>query len=62
MANRKKRAQKGLATLQDQKETHLRKREEAYKEGRQEVVHYFDKELENMEQQITEKKRILKGK
>ena len=62
MTNRKRRVKKGLTSLREQKQTHIRKREHAHEEGKKELVSYFDKEIESLQAKIDEKQDILDRK
>jgi hypothetical protein len=49
MPNRKKRLKKGIESIQKQIEEHKMKRENAIREGKLELVSYYDVEIEGLE-------------
>jgi len=59
MANRKKRMQKGLESLEKQVKIHEQKKEEAEKMDKKELAGYYEKEIESKKRDIEKKKRIL---
>ena len=55
MVKRKKRLEKGISSLEEQKRTHEKKREIAKSLGNIELVEYYDKEIEKFEREIGKK-------
>jgi len=60
MTNRKKRLIKGVESLEKQLILHKEKLEKARKEGKLELVDYYEKEIEAKEKDKEKKKRLLK--
>lgn len=56
---RKKRLEKGIESLEEQKIIHLHKREEAEELGEEELVRYYDKEIEKFEKEKVKKEEKL---
>lgn len=59
MAKRKKRLEKGIASLELQKEIHEKKRKLAEELGEEELARYYDKEIEKFEREKAKKKEKL---
>ena len=49
MAKREKRLERGIESLEEQKKVHEEKRRQAADIGEDELVHYYDKEIEKFE-------------
>ena len=60
MVNREKRLKKGIESLKEQKMIHEEKRKIARELGEEELVRYYDKEIERFEQERLKKKDKLK--
>ncbi len=60
MAKREKKLKKGIESLEKQKRIHLKKRKLAEKLGEEELVIYYDKEIEKFERERAKKKEKLK--
>ncbi|HLC63011.1 MAG TPA: hypothetical protein VJJ21_01710 [Candidatus Nanoarchaeia archaeon] len=58
---RKKRAEKSVTSLQERIEEHKLKLEQAKKEGKLELVSYYEKELEALNTYLMKKKKLLKN-
>lgn len=59
MPNRKKRLVKGIDSLKEQIEIHKEKLKKAEEEGMEELVRYYQKEMESKEKDIKKKKEML---
>lgn len=59
MTKREKRLEKGIESLEEQKKIHEKKRELAEELGNEELVHYYDKEIEKFERERKKKKGQL---
>ena len=59
MTNRKKRLKKGIESLNEQIRIHEEKRKKAEKEGLDELVNYYNKEIISKEETMRKKKGIL---
>jgi len=59
MVKRKKRLKKGIESIKEQIELHKQKRKEAEEQGQEELVSYYDKEIEGMETQQEKKEEQL---
>lgn len=59
MAKRKKRLKKGIESINKQIELHKKKREKAEQDGKIELVGYYNKEIENLEETKEEKENLL---
>lgn len=59
MAKREKRLEKGIDSLEEQKRVHEAKREQAKELGDEELVHYYDKEIEKFEREKAKKEEKL---
>ncbi|MDP4039001.1 MAG: hypothetical protein Q8P57_00245 [Candidatus Pacearchaeota archaeon] len=55
MGKRSKRLKKGIESLKKQKKIHLEKRKSAKELGEEELVGYYDKEIEKFEREIEKK-------
>ena len=55
----KKRARKGIDSLNRRKEEHFAKIRKALSEGKVELAHYHQKEIENFEKAIEKRKRKM---
>ena len=62
MAKRKKRLEKGIASLERQKKLHEIKRKKAKELGQEELVRYYTKEIKNIEDRKKDRKDKLKRK
>ncbi len=62
MPNRKNRAKKSIDSIKESLEEHEKKRQMAIEEGNEELVRYYDKELQGMKDQMAKKENILKKK
>ncbi len=62
MAKRKKRLKKGIASLEQQIELHMGKKETAFAEGNIYLAEYYRKEIEAKEADKKKKERQLKRK
>ena len=56
---RKKRLKKGIESINKQIELHKEKREKAKQDGKIELVGYYSKEIENLEETKKEKENLL---
>jgi hypothetical protein len=59
MAKREKRLEKGIESLEEQKRLHKEKREHAEELGNEELVRYYDKEIEKFEKEKAKKEEKL---
>lgn len=59
MTKREKRLEKGIESLEEQKKIHEEKRVKARELGNEELVHYYDKEIEKFEKESAKKKDKL---
>lgn len=59
MAKRDKRLQKGIESLEIQRKIHLEKRKHAKELGEEELVRYYDKEIEKFEKEKLKKRDKL---
>ncbi len=59
MVKREKRLRKGIESLEEQKKIHEEKRRQAEKLGEEELVRYYDKEIEKFERERYKKKSKL---
>lgn len=59
MVNRKKRLERGIESLKRRLDEHKIKLEKAKKDGKIELIDYYEKELENLEIYRRKKKKIL---
>ena len=59
MTKRKKRLEKGIASLEEQRTLHKHKHAAAEEEGKNELARYYDKELRSIEERIRERKEKL---
>ncbi|MBI2449283.1 hypothetical protein HYV49_03220 [Candidatus Pacearchaeota archaeon] len=59
MVKRKKRLRKGIESLEGQKKIHEEKRRRAEELGEEELVRYYDKEIEKFEREKYKKKSRL---
>lgn len=57
---RKKRAKKGIKSLEEQISEHTAKLEKAYEEGRIELSSYYEKEIKKFQGNIEKKKTAIK--
>ncbi len=55
MAKRKKRLEKAIKSLQEQKEIHREKRKQAQEAGDENLVRYYDKELVFIDEELKDK-------
>ena len=62
MVKRKKRLEKGIESLKKQKEIHLEKKRRAEELGQEELVKYYEGEIESIEKTIDNKKEKLNRK
>ena len=58
MVKREKRLKKGISSLEVQKKVHLEKRKQAEELGEEELVRYYDKEIEKFEKEKLKKDKI----
>jgi len=59
MAKRKKRLEKGIESLEEQKRIHKEKRKRAEEAGDEELVGYYDKEIGKFEREIEKKEEKI---
>ncbi len=59
MVKREKRLEKGIDSLDEQKKIHEAKRKQAEEIGDEELVHYYDKEIEKFEREKAKKEEKL---
>ena len=59
MPNRKKRLKKGIDSLQEQIEIHIKKKTDAEEQGNIELVDYYEKEIRAKEETKKRKQEIL---
>ena len=59
MANRKKRLEKGISSIQQQIEIHEEKKKQAEESGKEELVRYYEKEIKAKEQAKKNKEAML---
>lgn len=59
MTNRKKRLKRGIESLKEQVKIHKEKKEKASEEDMEELVRYYDKEIESKIRDIEKKKKML---
>ena len=59
MAKRKKRLEKGIESLEQQKMIHKEKRKQAEELGDEELVRYYDKEIEKFEKEKAKKEERM---
>ncbi|MEK6880943.1 MAG: hypothetical protein AABY22_15090 [Nanoarchaeota archaeon] len=59
MVKREKRLEKGIESLEEQKKIHMEKRKIAEELGEEELVRYYDKEIEKFEREKAKKKSKL---
>ena len=59
MANRKRRLKKGMESLQKQIILHEEKKKQAEKEGKLELVDYYEKEIELKRKDKEKKEKLL---
>lgn len=59
MTNRKKRLAKGIESLREQIILHEEKLESAQEEGMEELVNYYNKEIESKKRDLEKKKEML---
>ncbi|MDO8517504.1 MAG: hypothetical protein Q7S33_05260 [Nanoarchaeota archaeon] len=59
MTDRKKRLKKGISSLQKQVELHEEKKKQAEEENNEDLVRYYEKEIEAKEKTKQEKQAIL---
>ncbi|MFA6022898.1 MAG: hypothetical protein WC781_02300 [Candidatus Pacearchaeota archaeon] len=59
MVNREKRLEKGIKSLEEQKRIHEEKRKHAEELGDDELVRYYDKEIEKFEKEKIKKEEKL---
>jgi hypothetical protein len=59
MTKRKKRLEKGIESLKEQIEIHKEKKKQAEKASLQELVAYYEKEIEAKEEAKREKQELL---
>ncbi|MEK6850487.1 MAG: hypothetical protein AABX85_02850 [Nanoarchaeota archaeon] len=59
MVKREKRLEKGIESLEKQKEIHQQKRKNAEEAGEEELVRYYDKEIDKFEKEKAKKKDKL---
>ena len=59
MTNRKKRLRKGIGSLQEQIKLHEEKRLNAAREGMEELVGYYNREIEAKKKTLKEKEEML---
>tara|TARA_Y100000034_G_C6831745_1_gene375478 strand:- start:1019 stop:1207 length:189 start_codon:yes stop_codon:yes gene_type:complete len=59
MANRKRRLKKGIESLQKQIILHEEKKKQAEKEGKLELVDYYEKEIELKRKDKEKKEKLL---
>jgi len=62
MVNRKKRLARGINSLEKQIEIHREKKKFAEEEGNEELVDYYNKEIEAKKKTKEEKERLLKNR
>lgn len=60
MVNRKKRLKRGIESLNEQIIMHLEKKKKAEKDGKLELVNYYEKEILRKEQYKKKKEELLK--
>lgn len=59
MVKREKRLEKGIESLEKQREIHQEKRKNAEEAGEEELVRYYDKEIDKFEKEQAKKKEKL---
>lgn len=59
MAKRKKRLEKGIESLEEQKRIHKEKRKQAEELGDEELVRYYDKEIDKFEKEKAKKEERI---
>ncbi|MEK6793041.1 MAG: hypothetical protein AABX96_05350 [Nanoarchaeota archaeon] len=59
MVKREKRLEKGIKSLEEQKKIHVGKRKKAKELGEEELVRYYDKEIEKFEKEKEKKQDSL---
>ncbi len=59
MVKREKKLQKGIESLEQQRNIHLEKRRKAEELGEEELVSYYDKEIEKFEREKAKKKEKI---
>ena len=59
MAKREKRLEKGIHSLDEQRKIHLKKRKAAEELGNEELVRYYDKEINKFEREKLKKEDKL---
>ena len=59
MVKREKRLEKGIVSLEEQKEIHEERRRQAEEIGDEELVRYYDKEIKKFEREQAKKKEKL---
>lgn len=59
MPSRKRRLKKGIESIDKQIKLHKEKREKAEQEGKIELVGYYNREIENLEETKEEKENLL---
>ena len=59
MTNRKKRLKKGIASMEAQIEIHQDKKKQAEESGNEELMRYYEKEIEAREKTKKEKEALL---
>jgi len=62
MPNRKNRAKKSIDSIKESLEEHEKKKQIAIEEGNEELVKYYDKELQGMKDQLARKEKIFEKK
>ena len=62
MPNRKNRTKKAIASIKESIDKHEEKKQAAIGEGNEELVRYYDKELQGMKDQIAKKEKIIEKK
>jgi len=60
MANRKKRVKKGIDSIQNQIDFHLKKQRSAKEKGEIELSDYYEKEILGLQKAKNKKEKILK--
>lgn len=59
MVKREKRLKKGIQSLEEQKKIHEEKRKKARELGEEDLVRYYDKEIEKFEMEKEKKQDLL---
>ncbi len=62
MSKREKRLKKGILSLKKQKELHKLKRKKAEELGQEELIRYYEKEIENISNRVEDRECKLNRK